>query len=154
MPRPHESMEVRRASVTAGYFETMRIPLLEGRAFTADDGEKSPRVAIVDQTMANISGRHKTQWANGSSMYGELFTVVGVAKNSKHQQMNEPPEPLVYLSLFQFGGPQTIIHVRTAGDPHSWPRRSSRPSISSTQNSLSSMCGRLKKASKWAACSR
>jgi predicted permease len=117
VPKPHESMEVRRASVTAGYFETMRIPLLDGRAFTADDGEKSPLVAIVDQTMAHHFWPTQDPVGKRFRMYGELFTVVGVAKNSKHQQMNEPPEPLVYLSLFQFGGPQTIIHVRTAGDP-------------------------------------
>jgi predicted permease len=117
VPRPHESMEVRRASVTAGYFETMRIPLLEGRAFNADDGEKSPRVAIIDQTMAHHFWPNQNPVDKRFRMYGQLFTVVGVAKNSTHQQMNEPPEPLVYLSLFQFGGPQTVIHVRTAGDP-------------------------------------
>ena len=117
VPRPHESMEVRRASVTGGYFETMRIPLLEGRTFTDEDGQKSPLVAIVDQTMANHFWPKRDPVGKRFKMYDAFYTVVGVAKNSTHQQMNEPPEPLVYLSLFQFGGPQRIIHVRTAGDP-------------------------------------
>jgi predicted permease len=110
-------MEVGRASVTSGYFETMRIPLLEGRDFTDNDQEKAPRVAIVDQTMANHLWPKQDPVGRRFQMYGQWFTVVGMAGNCKHRQMNESPEPLVYLSLFQFGGPQRIIHVRTAGDP-------------------------------------
>ena len=52
-PRPHESLEVGRADVSPRYFETMGIPILEGRNFTQDDNENAPRVLIVDQTAAN-----------------------------------------------------------------------------------------------------
>jgi predicted permease len=117
VPRPHESMEVRRACVTAGYFQTMRIPLLQGRDFTRDDSEDAPPVAMVDQTMASHFWPGQYPVGKRMSIYGKLFTVVGVVKNVKHQRMNEPPEPLVYLSLFQASNPQTIIHVRSEGDP-------------------------------------
>jgi len=40
-----------------------------------------------------------------------------VAKNSSHQRMNEAQEPLVYLSYFQWAGPQAIFYLRTRGDP-------------------------------------
>ena len=52
-PRPHESLEVGRADVSPRYFETMGIPILEGRGFTQDDNENAPLVLIVDQTAAN-----------------------------------------------------------------------------------------------------
>jgi predicted permease len=117
VPQPHESMEVRRASVSAGYFETMKIPLLNGRDFTPDDSQDTPRVAIVNQTMANHFWPGQYPVGKRVSIYGSWFTVVGVVKNIKHQRMNEPPEPLVYLSLLQGGNFQTIIHVRTQGDP-------------------------------------
>jgi len=52
VPRPHESLEVGRADVSPRYFETMGIPILEGRDFTLDDNEKAPKVLIVDQTAA------------------------------------------------------------------------------------------------------
>jgi ABC-type antimicrobial peptide transport system permease subunit len=51
------------------------------------------------------------------SVYGNWVTVVGVAKNCSHQRMNEALEPLVYLSYFQWAGPQTIFFLRTKGDP-------------------------------------
>jgi len=52
-PRPHESLEVRRADVTPQYFETLGMPIVEGRDFMADDNERTPRVLIVDQMAAN-----------------------------------------------------------------------------------------------------
>ena len=115
-PKPHESMEVRRASVTAGYFETMRIPLAEGREFTPQDSDGAPLVAIVDQTMANHFWPGQFALGKRMSIHGNWYTVVGVAKNSRHQRVNEAPEPMVYLSYFQFSGPQAIFHLRTRGD--------------------------------------
>ena len=52
VPRPHESLEVRRADVSPRYFETLGIPLIEGRDFTQNDNEKAPLVLIVDETAA------------------------------------------------------------------------------------------------------
>jgi predicted permease len=117
IPKPHESLEVRRASVSAGYFQTMKIPLLEGREFTPQDGKDAPLVAIVDQTMANHFWPGQFAVGKRMRLYGNWVTVVGVAKNSRHLRSNEAPEPLVYLSYFQFAGPQTIFHLRTTGDP-------------------------------------
>ncbi len=52
VPHPHESLQVYHAEVSARYFESLHIPILEGREFTPDDDEKAPRVLIVDQTAA------------------------------------------------------------------------------------------------------
>ena len=116
VPKPHESLEVRRASVTAGYFQTMKIPLIEGREFTSRDADDAPRVAIVDETMANHFWPGQYALGKRMRLYGDWYTVVGVAKNTRHQRVNEDPEPMAYLSYFQFSGPQTIIHLRTRGD--------------------------------------
>jgi len=117
VPKPHESTEVRNASVSPDYFQTMKIPLLQGREFKLQDREDFPLVAIVDETMANRFWPGQSAVGKRMSLYGKMFTVVGIAKNSKHQSMNETPEPVVYLSYFQFSGPQTIFHVHTKGDP-------------------------------------
>ena len=116
VPQLHESHEVRRADVTPGFFGAMGIPIVAGRDFTRDDNETAPSVVIVDQTAAarywpdaDPIGHHLTIW-------GRPFTVIGVARNSKHQFINERPEAMVYLSYFQHSD-ETTIMVQTNGDP-------------------------------------
>jgi predicted permease len=117
VPRPHQSLEVRRADVTADYFETLGIPVLEGRAFTQDDNEKSPRVVILDETAAHHYWPGQNAIGRQVHAFGQPFTVIGVVRNTKHQRVNELPEPMLYFSIFQIGGPETVIQVRTLGDP-------------------------------------
>jgi len=118
VPQLHESREVRRASVSEGYFATMGIPLLEGRAISADDGKDAPPVAVINQTMAERWWPRRSPLSQRFSAFGRLYTVVGVARDSKHQSVQEAPEPMVYLALFQKQNPQTILQVRTEGDPN------------------------------------
>ncbi len=49
---PGELPTVEISSVTAEYFETLSIPLVRGRSFSAQDGEDSLKVAVINQTMA------------------------------------------------------------------------------------------------------
>ena len=116
VPQLHESHEVRRADVTPGYFSVMGIPITAGRDFTRDDIRTAPPVVIVDQTLAdrywpgqNPLGRHVKIW-------GRMYAVIGVAKNSKHQFVNEPLEPMIYRSFFQNPDDPTLM-VQTTGDP-------------------------------------
>ena len=82
-PRPHESLEVRRADVTPRYFETLGIPVIEGREFTQDDNEKAPSVLIVDQTAASRYWPGQDPLGKKLSIWGHPFIVVGVVKNYK-----------------------------------------------------------------------
>jgi len=120
VPRPHESLEVRHADVTAGYFDTLGIPVLEGRAFTQDDNEASPRVVILDETAVNHYWPKENPIGRRLHTFGRAYTVIGVVKNTKHQRVTEAPEPMVYFSIFQIGGPETIIQMRTLGDPQAF----------------------------------
>jgi predicted permease len=117
VPRPHESLEVRRAEVTPRYFETLGIPIVEGREFTQEDSEKAPRVLIVDETAAHRYWPGQDPLGKKLSIWGHPVTVVGVVKNSKHQFMNERPEPMVYMSYFQDSDNETIVQVKTKGNP-------------------------------------
>jgi len=116
VPRPHESLEVRRADVTPRYFETLGIPILEGRDFTQADNEKAPRVLIVDQTTAGRYWPGQDPLGRKLRVWGDLFTVVGVAKNSKHAFVSEQPEPMIYMNYFQ-QPEELIVQVRTRGNP-------------------------------------
>jgi hypothetical protein len=53
IPQIGESMEIDRAIVGPNYFRTMRTPLIAGREFTEQNGEKSQPVAIVNQELCD-----------------------------------------------------------------------------------------------------
>ncbi len=117
VPQPHESLEVQRADVSPRYFDTLGIPILEGRSFTQDDNQQAPPVLIVDQTAAHRYWPEQDPLGKKLSIWGRLFTVVGVAKDSKHLFVNERPGPMIYMSYFQAADNETIVQVRTRGNP-------------------------------------
>jgi predicted permease len=117
VPHPHESLLVENAEVGPRYFESLHIPILEGREFTLNDDEKAPSVIIVDQTAARRYWPGQDPLGKNLRVWGHLFTVVGVARNSTHTFVNESPEPMVYISYFQHPGYETIVQVKTEGNP-------------------------------------
>jgi len=116
VPQLHESHAVRRADVTPGFFAAMGIPIVAGRDFTRDDNETAPLVVIVDQTAAARYWPGADPIGRRLSIESKLFRVIGVARNAKHQFINEPSEPMVFLSFFQNSYETTVV-VRTKGDP-------------------------------------
>jgi predicted permease len=116
-PRPHESLEVQHADVTPRYFETLGVPILEGRDFAEYDNRKAPQVAIVDQTAAKRFWPGQDPVGKRLHIGNRLAVVIGVVKNTKHQSMNERPAAMVYMSYFQRGF-ETIVQVRTQGNPN------------------------------------
>ncbi len=119
-PGPGENgFLVQLNSVGVGYFDTVGIPIVRGRAFTADDRPGSQVVAIVNETMA------RELWPGREAVGGEMrfltgtgtVTVVGVAKDSKYGFLSERPPMYFYLALEQSYAAAATLHVRTAGDP-------------------------------------
>ena len=115
-PAPATSM-----TVDAGYLDTLRIPLLEGRNFNAGDKADGPPVAIVNQTLARRLWPN--QPATGRSFllgcdHARTLQVVGVARDSKIRRLNEVTLPHVYLPFSQaYDGGIVFMVVETAGDP-------------------------------------
>jgi predicted permease len=120
VPQPHESMEINRAIVGPNYFRTMRTPLLAGRDFTEQDGEKSQPVAIVNQEFADRYWPRQDTVGKRISVYDQWFTVVGVARNGKYRRLIYAPEPVIFLPLFQVYRGLVIIHARVSGDPQAY----------------------------------
>lgn len=110
---------VRFNSVGPGYFETLGITLRQGRGFTADDREDTPRVAVVNETMA------RRLWPGRSAIGQRLIMglertpveVVGVAEDSRVETLRQTDEPFFFLSLLQSYSPGVSLHIRTDGDP-------------------------------------
>jgi predicted permease len=107
-------------SVTPNYFDTLRIPILEGHEFTDNDRKETRQVAVVSDAMA------KHFWPNESAVgkrfhfFGDtgLREIVGVSGNTVQNQIGDPPQPVVYLPMTQEYSPFATVQVRTKGDPN------------------------------------
>ena len=111
---------VNATRVTPEYFRTIGIPILEGRGFTDDDRPDSPRVAVINETMAKrywpgTSAIGKTFNANGG-VNGRPFVIVGVSADHKVSTIGEAPMPFIHAARTQQPSAYNIIIARTSAD--------------------------------------
>ena len=103
--------------VDADYLATLRIPLRSGRDIAARDDATSPKVAVVNETLA------ATFWPDGSALgrtftfRGEAVTIIGIARDAKYASLTEATPPLAYLPVAQHWNPRQTLIVRTSGNP-------------------------------------
>jgi putative ABC transport system permease protein len=104
------------------YFPTMGIPIVRGRAFTAEEELYTPetrRVAIVNETMAAKYWPGEDAIGKRFRIFepaGPLLEIVGVARDSKYVLIFESPRPFLYLPLERDISLRTL-HVRAFGPP-------------------------------------
>jgi len=120
-PKSGEDMNLNDNTVTPGYFATLGIPLLAGRDFTPRDTEKSPKVAIVNETMARYFFGNRNpigkRFAFGANQPPDI-EIVGLVKDSKYRILRENMWRTVYIPSVQGDDSgMTIVMLRAAGDP-------------------------------------
>ena len=135
-------------TVTPGYFETLGIPVLEGRTF--DDGDygtlqtpgpkRSPFVVLVSKTLA------ARQWP-GESAVGKRIRpvvgddeafwsiVIGVVDDIRQSAVTESPSPAVYLTEYQYAWLRMFLLVHAEPDPQA-TIQSVRAAITATDPTL------------------
>jgi len=110
-----------RQTARENYFAAMEIPLLRGRGFTAQDDERAPNVAIVNQTFArryfptdDALGKRVTFRHNKREV-----EIIGVVADTKYTRQREETKPLLYTPWRQEGAMIGAMHfvVRTTGEP-------------------------------------
>ena len=109
-------------SVDPTYFETLRVPLLRGRAFTESDNQTAPPVVIVNQTMADKFWPHQDALGKRFSLKtatgpAKTMQVVGVAANGKYLFIAEDPTPFFYVPLAQNYTSVRALQVRSSVPP-------------------------------------
>jgi predicted permease len=119
VPGPSENMKIYRNLVAPGYFDLMKIPLVEGRDFTEHDDDKSLPVMVVTQEFVRRFLPHQNPIGRKVNGWGKWFTVVGVAKDAKYLSYTESPQPYFYIPIRQIYSPEMGIkfYVRTGGAP-------------------------------------
>jgi predicted permease len=117
VPGPNENMKIYRDLVSPGYFETMKIPLVEGRDFDLRDDATSQKVMIVNQEFVRRFLANRSVIGRRVHGWGQWFTIVGVAKDSKYHRVTESPQPYFYIPIRQIFRPEygLVFDVRTSG---------------------------------------
>ena len=119
-----DAPEADRCTVSVNYFQTMGIPLLQGRGFTERDQEGAPGVLIINETAArrywpgqNPVGGRVTFTAGGTPP--TWLEIVGVVKDVLHDGLELPAKPTIYLPFSQSIRTFMVTVVRTDIDPAS-----------------------------------
>jgi putative ABC transport system permease protein len=105
--------------VSSGYFQTLGIPLRQGRAFNDVDRKETKPVAIVNHAMAKHFWPGESPLGKRFHFIGEtmLVEVVGEVGDSWQFGVGEDPQPVAYLPITQAYSPSAVLQVRTMGDP-------------------------------------
>jgi predicted permease len=117
VPRPNENMKIYRDLISPGYFDTLKIPLLQGRDFDLRDDPKSLKVMIVNQEFVRRFMANRSVLGRKVHGWGQWFTIIGVVKDSKYHRVTESPQPFFYIPIRQIFRPEygLTFNVRTSG---------------------------------------
>ncbi len=108
-------------TVSTGYFHTAGTPLLRGRGFTAQDHTDTPRVVVVNETLARKFWPNEDPVGRRLRFRGspQLAEVVGVVPTGKYLMLGEDPRPYLFQPMEQsYRSPITLL-VRTSVEPAS-----------------------------------
>lgn len=108
---------------SAGYFETMGIPLIKGRLLTQADDSEAPNVAVVNEALAQHywSGEDaigkRVCFCDPEEGDADWITVVGVVGNTRQFGLDEPAKPEIYQPYLQGSLPYMTLVVKSGLDP-------------------------------------
>src|SRR5277367_2064507 len=112
--------------ITPDYFATMRIPILQGRDFGAQDEAASTPVVIINEALArqifpgeNPIGKHIKPEVGSGTSEPLMREIVGVVGNVKFHDLSDEWAPESYIPYAQISFGSLTLVVRTEQDPHS-----------------------------------
>ena len=125
LPEPGQEPVANVRSVTSEYFQTIKIPLLQGRYFSEQDQRGGPGVAIVNETfvkryLANenpLGQRIKDLGVNQNQGDPKQYEIVGVVGDVHHNSLTKAATPELYLPHQQNSWAWGNFLVRTTNNP-------------------------------------
>ncbi|HVT40030.1 MAG TPA: ABC transporter permease, partial [Gemmatimonadaceae bacterium] len=108
-------------SVSASYFSAAGMPVLKGRGFEDADGPNAPPVVVLNTALADklfpgenpVGHRIRAGFATSK----DWATVVGVVSSVRHDSLNAPPAPELYVPFDQKAVGANSLVVRTTAEP-------------------------------------
>ena len=107
-------------SVSPGYFGALRIPIVRGRGFTAQDSEKAPMVALVDEAFVRRHFPNEDPIGRGLDIGNNTdgdYRIVGIVGDVRHDGLALAPSPTMYVPFEQDTFSSMWMLIRTTGNP-------------------------------------
>jgi putative ABC transport system permease protein len=108
-------------AVAADYFETLHIPLVEGRTFSPEELAQKRGVVVINQTLArkHFPGRSPLGEKLVINMResGAPSTIIGVVADIRHERLDNPGREMTYWPHAELPIGQMTVLVRTQNDP-------------------------------------
>lgn len=116
--RPRSMYQV----VSPSYFETLRIPAVDGRLLSESDNADAPKVALVSERLAKVWWKNESPIGKhirvgGDDSQDPWMTIVGVVGNMVHSPYDKEPRAALYIPYQQANALRMDLVVRTDGDP-------------------------------------
>jgi predicted permease len=116
-PAANEDMEINFVRISPDYFQTIGLPLREGRAFDNRDRDDQPQRIVVNETMARRfwpGGRATGRFVRFGPQDPFNVEVVGVVADAHYRMVREDPMATLYVPLTQWPYDSGVLHVRVA----------------------------------------
>lgn len=119
---PGQAPVAQKRIVSGGYFTALQIPVRRGRAFNATDDAKAPPVMVISEAFAR-------RWFPNEDPIGKQVgfnwdmdgfqSVIGVVADVKHNGLDDPDNPAIYVTYAQRGDSRFNVLVKTSIPPES-----------------------------------
>ena len=109
-------------TISSGYFQPLRIPLLQGRDFAAEENPNHEKVVIIDEALAESYFPKESpigrQVAIADAGHRNIYTVVGIVPHLRYNRPDYPQRAFqAYFPYTQNNGRDEVLLLRTGGNP-------------------------------------
>ena len=105
MPREMPIRKLTTMKLAPNYFKTVGIPLLLGRDIGPQDTETSPRVAVINETMAGSTSGGTNPIGKKLGFEQQPVEIVGVARDARDHELRGAVRPRFYVPATQLSAP-------------------------------------------------
>ena len=112
-----DQAELATRPVSAGYFETVGVPVLRGRDFTEHDDAGSLPVLVINEAAANRYFANQDPIGKRMRFWGSWHQIIGVVGNEHFAGLTAAAPPAMYPVMAQTPQGAATLLVRTQADP-------------------------------------
>jgi len=115
-PKGQVGFDIDYAAADSGFFDAAGVTILRGRNFTTADGPGAPRVAIINEVLAQRFWPNRDAIGQSFSSDTTTFRVIGIARNTKVRSLGEAPRGFIFGAYKQQFSTNPMLIARTDGN--------------------------------------